>query len=428
MTGRYDMTLRNTAVVLLLIGIMLLPIPVRAANDSRLKPGADGELCLSCHEAFQQKVKQRRVHAPIAEGQCSECHNPHASNHGALLYTEPDRICLECHDDLLPDQTVSIHGIVSEGRCTDCHDPHASENRDLLLAPRKELCFNCHESIEKAVKESAVVHEPAGDGCLECHDPHASADAPSLLTGSEPGLCLDCHDPSESNFSRSHLGYPVTSSTCSLCHDPHGSNKSAILKDNVHSPVAKRMCGQCHKGEAAPGTTPPAGGSIETCGECHRKTVEEALESANAHWPVLEQEGCLTCHDPHASKQPHLLAETSLDLCGGCHPSVVTRQKQSKIKHDPVLEGDCSACHAPHGSDNPYLFGFKTDIEVCADCHEYQRHSTHPIGEEVKDPRNTNVTLDCSSCHRAHGTEYDHLFPFATYTFLCTQCHTGMRR
>ena len=428
MTGRYDMVLRYTTAALLVIASLLLPASTWAANDYKLKPGADGELCLSCHEVFQQKLKLRHVHEPAAEGQCSECHNPHASKHGALLHTEPNLICQECHDDLLPDKTVSVHEVVADGLCTDCHDTHASKNRDLLVTPRKELCFDCHEGIEKSVRESAVVHEPATDGCLDCHDAHASAKAPSLLTVKEPDLCLDCHDSSQPNFSRSHLGYPVTSSTCSLCHDPHGSNKSAILKDNVHSPVAKRMCGQCHKGNAAPGKTPPAEGNIETCGECHKKTVEVALRSANSHWPALDQEGCLTCHDPHASKQPKLLSERELDLCGGCHPSVVTRQQHSKVKHEPVLDGDCNACHTPHGSDNPYLFEFETDIDVCAECHEFQRHSTHPIGNEVKDPRNTNATLDCSSCHRAHGTQYDHMFPFATYTFLCTQCHTGMRR
>ena len=92
------------------------------------------------------------------------------------------------------------------------------------------------------------------------------------------------------------------------------------------------------------------------------------------------------------------------------------------------MEGKCNACHMPHGSDNPYLFTETKDIEVCAKCHEYQKHSTHPIGQDVKDPRNANVTLDCSSCHRAHGTQYEHMFPFATYTFLCVQCHTDMRR
>lgn len=422
------MTLKNKFTTLLLVGILVLPVAGSAAKDSRLKPGAGGELCLSCHEAFREKVELRHVHSPVEEGQCSECHNPHASKHGALLFEEPDRVCIECHDDLLPGKTASVHKVVADGKCTECHDPHASENRDLLILPKKEICFKCHENIKKAVNESAVVHEPAVDGCSDCHDPHSSADAPSLLTAREPDLCLDCHDSSESGFSRSHLGYPVTSSTCSLCHDPHGSNKSAILKNNVHSPVAKRMCGQCHKGGASSGEISPVQGSLEMCGECHRKTVEEALNNTNVHWPVLTENGCLTCHDPHASKQANLLSRSSLDLCGGCHASVVDRQLRSKVEHEPVRDGDCTACHSPHGSDNPFLFSYERDLDVCAECHEYQGHSTHPIGAEVKDPRNENVTLDCSSCHRAHGTQYDHMFPLATYTFLCTQCHTGMRR
>lgn len=425
---RRDAMIARTAAVLWLIGVLFIPLSVQAENASKLLPGAGGDLCLTCHEAFQQKMKLRNIHAPIAEGQCSECHNPHASDHGDLLYTEPERICLECHDDLLPDKVTSVHKVVAEGNCTDCHDPHSSKNRDLLVASGEKLCFQCHAEVEKAVKESGVVHEPAEEGCLDCHNPHASADASSLLTGREPELCLECHDASDPAFSRGHLGYPVTSATCSVCHDPHGSNQSALLKDNVHSPVAKKMCGQCHKGDASSGTIPAAGGGFETCRECHRKTVDEMLESSRVHWPVLDKEGCLTCHDPHASNQTQLLREPMLDVCGSCHSSVVDRQSRSKTKHEPVLEGDCNACHTPHASDHTYLLTQAKDMDVCADCHQYQRHSTHPIGEDVMDPRNTNVTLDCSSCHRAHGTEYEHMFPFATYTFLCVQCHTDMKR
>ena len=427
MTGRIAMIARAT-IVLGLIGVLFLPLNVQAQNPYKLKPGADGELCLTCHEAFLEKMKLRHIHSPISEGQCSECHNPHASKHGDLLNAEPQRICLTCHDDLLPNGVESIHEVVAQGSCTDCHDPHASRNRNLLISSGEDLCFECHGEVEKAVKEASVVHEPAEDGCLDCHGPHVSTQAPSLLSAGEPDLCLDCHDSSDPGFSKGHLDYPVSSARCSVCHDPHGSNRSALLKDNVHNPVAKRMCGQCHKGDAQPGMIPAAEMGLEGCRECHRKTVDVMLKSANVHWPVLDKEGCLTCHDPHASGQANLLSEPMLELCGNCHASVITRQQAAKVKHEPVMDGDCIACHAPHSSDNLYLFTESSDIEVCAKCHEYQKHSTHPIGQEVQDPRNTNVTLDCSSCHRAHGTQYDHMFPFATYTFLCVQCHTDMRR
>jgi len=427
MTRRNDMIAKTTAALGLLV-LLSLPVSAHAQNPSKLKPGGDGEICLTCHEAFQLKMKLRHIHTPISEGQCTECHNPHASNHGGPLSADPRQICLECHDDLLPEAARSVHEVVAEGNCTDCHDPHASKIRDLLTASGQDLCFSCHEDIRKAVKEAKVIHEPAGDGCSDCHDPHASADSPSLLTGKEPDLCLECHDASDPGFTRGHLDYPVASATCSVCHDPHGSNQSALLKDNVHNPVAKRMCGQCHKGKAPAGGIPAASGGLETCGECHKKVVDEALQSATTHWPVLDKEGCVTCHDPHASKQTHLIREPMLNLCGDCHTSVVARQQNSVVKHEPVQEGECDACHSPHGTDTSHLLTETSDFEVCAVCHEYQRHSTHPIGEEVTDPRNPNATLDCSSCHRAHGTPYEHMFPFATYTFLCVQCHTDMRR
>jgi predicted CXXCH cytochrome family protein len=65
---------------------------------------------------------------------------------------------------------------------------------------------------------------------------------------------------------------------------------------------------------------------------------------------------------------------------------------------------------------------------MCAQCHEWQTHSTHPIGEKFADPRNKNVTLQCLSCHRSHGTEYKHFIYYDTTNDLCIQCHTQYRR
>ena len=67
-------------------------------------------------------------------------------------------------------------------------------------------------------------------------------------------------------------------------------------------------------------------------------------------------------------------------------------------------------------------------IELCGTCHDWQKHSTHPIGDKRKDPRNRNLTLECASCHRAHGTGAKHLVPYAKVTDLCTKCHEQYRR
>jgi predicted CXXCH cytochrome family protein len=106
----------------------------------------------------------------------------------------------------------------------------------------------------------------------------------------------------------------------------------------------------------------------------------------------------------------------------------VARQARSQTEHPPIAEGACNECHSPHSSDNPFLATEATTIELCAKCHEWQSHSTHPIGEKIVDPRNANVTLQCLSCHRTHGTEYEHFLYFETTDETCIQCHSGLRR
>ena len=69
-----------------------------------------------------------------------------------------------------------------------------------------------------------------------------------------------------------------------------------------------------------------------------------------------------------------------------------------------------------------------SNIELCAACHDWQKHSSHPIGEKVVDTRNKNMTMDCLSCHRSHGTEYRWMLTFKTTTDLCVQCHIKFKR
>ena len=48
---------------LLGLAIVFLAVPhVRAAKDFRLRPGAKGKICVSCHDAFEDVLKKRFVH------------------------------------------------------------------------------------------------------------------------------------------------------------------------------------------------------------------------------------------------------------------------------------------------------------------------------------------------------------------------------
>jgi predicted CXXCH cytochrome family protein len=416
--------------IALLLGLALTLAPasaVSAAEKFKLRPGARGKLCVECHDGIAELLAKPFVHTPITKGDCSGCHNPHTSNHAKLLSADTTHVCQECHDDLVPAEAKSVHEVVLKGECLSCHDPHASENEKILIRAGSELCFGCHEAMGDKIEDAEFQHDPVTEDCLECHNPHASAEGPKLLKEGEPALCLECHD-ADAPFRKVHKNYPVTKARCTTCHDPHGSSNEAILYDNVHEPVADRECHQCHVGVASSPPFALKDTGFELCEGCHYDQVVDTFNKSRVHWPIFDRKGCLNCHAAHGSPQEALLRKPMLDLCGSCHADTLARQERSPTEHPPIADGECMECHSPHGSDNLFLFNEPTDIELCAECHEWQTHSTHPIGEKIIDPRNQNLTVRCASCHRAHGTQYEHFLYYETTNDLCVQCHVEYRR
>ena len=399
-----------------------------AADKFKLKPGARGKRCVECHDEFDETLAKPVVHKPITEGNCAACHNPHTSNHEMLLSAESGEMCLECHDDLAPQETMSVHEVFVDGKCLSCHAPHAADNKKLLVRAGSELCFECHDEIGEKLEENEFQHEPVTEDCLECHNPHASSDGKKLLKGGQPALCLECHKAGKPAFKKAHKGYPVDKARCSACHDPHGSNTAGILFDNVHEPVLKKKCQECHEGlgSSTPFALKETG--FELCEGCHYEEVADIFTKKRIHWPVVDETGCLNCHAPHASSQDSLLKEPMLDLCGQCHADTIARQERSPTEHPPIAEGECAECHSPHSSDSLFLANEGSLLELCESCHDWQAHSTHPIGEKIVDSRNQNVTVQCSSCHRSHGTEFEHFIYFETPNEMCVQCHDEYKR
>src|SRR5690606_35887207 len=127
----------------------------------------------------------------------------------------------------------------------------------------------------------------------------------------------------------------------------------------------------------------------------------EVSAKNRVHWPMFSEKGCASCHQPHASRQKALLNKPMLSTCGQCHADTIRRQEKSPTKHEPIKEGECTVCHSPHASDNEHLFVEKSLVELCGTCHDWQKHSSHPIGDKAIDPRNRNLTVNCLSCHRS---------------------------
>jgi predicted CXXCH cytochrome family protein len=200
-----------------------------------------------------------------------------------------------------------------------------------------------------------------------------------------------------------------------------------MLFDTVHPPVAKGGCVQCHEPPTSKAALSTRSPSPQLCRGCHSRSLGAMMERGRVHRPVADG-SCLSCHGPHATKEKGLLRGGLVGLCGSCHADTIRRQELSPTKHEPVRDGQCTICHDPHSSDRPLALVSASVAEGCGTCHDWLEHSSHPMGPKVRDPRNRNLEVQCLSCHRAHGTEYKHMFPFATTTDLCTKCHEKFKR
>jgi len=441
-TGKQDLgpsTPWTLGPFLIIIALLIFVTPSYSENKFKLKEGANAKLCVDCHETLQKTLESSFVHFPVENGECSTCHNPHTSDHGKLLSDDVNALCRKCHEDVLPEEARSIHKVVAEGNCVGCHDPHASDNQFVLLKKGNDLCFECHKDIGDFVARVEYKHDPVEKkkGCLTCHNVHASRDFNFLLKKDAPSLCTQCHRTGERKFAERHMNYPVGDSRCTSCHNAHGSNTRKIIFDGAHEPVVKRECDKCHEGPLSQTPLKAVKDGIELCRECHKETIDKIFRKAQVHWPLVDSTACMHCHNPHAARQKNLMKGTMVNVCGECHPDKVALQQisiknpENKTICKPVKEGNCVDCHSsPHSSDSQLFIAEESmSFGTCNKCHEWRSHSTHPIGDEVIDPRNENLIVECLSCHRAGGTgNKPKMLHYGSTYILCIQCHTGYRK
>ena len=156
----------------------------------------------SCMEAtcHADLTRRKYVHA-IAEDDsgCEACHEPVArGRHGFSLSADPEALCGECHGAVA--EGLLQHAPVAEGDCLVCHDPHASDNPALLVGPYPVslyaefasdgfFCFDCHDergftearnSVGTAFSNGDLnlhyrhVNRPKGRTCRLCHEHHGA--------------------------------------------------------------------------------------------------------------------------------------------------------------------------------------------------------------------------------------------------------------
>ena len=397
-----------------ILAIRAIPSPAGAAEVKLKAKGI--KLCEICHSDLQERFRKPVMHTPVKSGDCTGCHNPHASKAKHLLALPGAELCFQCHrKEQARFKQEYTHTPVRSGECVGCHDPHGSDNRFSLKKKGSALCFSCHPA-EMALQKAKVVHSPfAGGDCGKCHDPHASGSRAQLL---EPPtkLCRKCHDLSTPKIRKAHAQFPFEKAECGSCHNPHGSDQAGLIRSKPHKVF--RACGNCHK---ASGDNPAelllAGNDL--CFKCHARKREE-LKKKVVHQAI--EDGCTVCHTPHAADEKRLVRGKERTICLSCHDEVKNRISASVSTHPVKVEGGrCSICHDPHASPQPHLLPADS-IEVCKKCHGKHGMFTHPIGAGVIDPRNQQV-LTCLSCHGVHGTQYRFTLLENPQRALCIQCH-----
>ena len=395
-------------------------------------------LCLACHDDYSG-VAEGSVsspHAPVVDD-CAACHDPHGTEHEALLVTTLGAICMECHDSA---DTDGLHPIpVSRADCRSCHEAHGSDlphmlggvsqhtpfqegsceachrkprgTRVRVLQEGSALCEACHGDLSDP-GDGLVVHTAVRQGrCVECHDPHL-ADRPALLRAGGGELCFTCH-PEIAARAQGPGAHAALEDGCDSCHDAHQSERRAMLLDD-----ADELCRACHdpsdpelgrKHFAADMTTVGCGG----CHDPHGSASMPLIANGSIHEPF--REGCSTCHDGSAA----VLVESGNALCETCHDDIAETASTAAVPHAAMEMAECVDCYSPHASRQPKLLR-ASGGELCLDCHEDQ------AGKKGDTVHRAITWIGCHSCHLPHGGAEEHLLR-ATGNDLCNGCHLQRR-
>lgn len=291
------------------------------------------ELCWMCHGDMGWQRNAEYAHSPFVQGNCTDCHNPHASDHGIMLVSEVEDLCIRCHPIGREINRAQAHAPVEGLHCTNCHDPHGSRYKGILVDAQRDLCFTCHPSVAR-LSGMGVQHGPfLNDACTDCHEPHGSDFLP-LLRAPQPSLCYGCHPQIASDFRKvSHHPVGTISLNCTGCHDAHATNYDGLLYDEDNG----------------------------ICYDCHSVGIQTRYDKS-AHFRTP----CWGCHTPHGSDYGPLLNAPQPTVCFSCHPRRFYDDAAGGYKNHPVRPVyydvheqralTCTTtCHDPHGTPQNYL-------------------------------------------------------------------------
>jgi predicted CXXCH cytochrome family protein len=205
------------------------------------RPGNTRQLCVSCHEVVGSRLKSAHLHAPVAGGDCTSCHDPHGSAFRFQLAADGNGACLTCHTDVAETMAQPFRHGPAVASCTMCHDPHASTHRSQLRGSANTVCLACHSE----TAGESLPSDPAslfGTKAVAAHAP-LIADAPHIrldddLRRGHPTF----RHPVEGPADPARKGSPFT---CTSCHNPHAAPARTLMRFGATG--TSSLCIRCHQ-------------------------------------------------------------------------------------------------------------------------------------------------------------------------------------
>lgn len=218
---------------------------------------------------------------------------------------------------------------------------------------------------------------------------------------------------------------------CAACHEAVVSSFGKTGHGKAWAGAkeyASAGCASCHRGavehaasggEKMPESLKKGAKAGEACLACHEGSAKQAHWQGSAH----ERAGlsCASCHNPHDSRTGTPTAPRALPgasevtkKCLECHGAV--RASMNQRSGHPLKDGtmDCASCHDAHGTSGEKLLKKSSVNDLCYTCHQNMRG---PFLWE-----HSPVREDCLTCHKAHGSNNPKILQ-ARITQLCQSCH-----
>jgi predicted CXXCH cytochrome family protein len=130
------------------VALFLVLVMVAAGVSAAQKRKVVSKQCLDCHATAKQWKSKKVVHEPFRDDAgCETCHKRHGVVGTLVLVQEQPELCYQCHEKAAGDH---VHAPLKDGKCTDCHNPHATDAK-ALLAQGNEACFTCRKTVHEAI-------------------------------------------------------------------------------------------------------------------------------------------------------------------------------------------------------------------------------------------------------------------------------------